>query len=91
MNRKIHFLSVVIYQHVFIQSASATDDHRLAVDIAERTSLALQDYAKTGDIMYILLIQRHLVAVQDDNGDKYVSLIVCEQRNQWNSESRQNV
>ena len=46
------------------------EDRLLAVDIAERTSLALQDYAKTGDIMYILLIQRHLVAVQDENGDK---------------------
>lgn len=45
------------------------EDRLLAVDIAERTSLALQDYARTGDIMYILLIQRHLVAVQDENGD----------------------
>lgn len=42
----------------------------LAWRVAENTALALQEFAKTGNIAYLLVIQRHLVAVQDENGDK---------------------
>ncbi len=41
----------------------------LAWQVAERTSTGLQNYAATGDVRHMLLIQRHLVSVQDGNGD----------------------
>lgn len=29
----------------------------------------MRDYATSGDVRYLLAVQRHLTAVQDDNGD----------------------
>ena len=40
--------------------------------MGERFVSALQDYARTGDVSYLLLVQRHLVVQQDDDGDKWV-------------------
>ncbi len=37
--------------------------------VAERTNAGLQNYAATGDVRHMLLIQRHLVSVEDLNGD----------------------
>jgi ribonuclease D len=37
--------------------------------IAEHTSCAMRDYAATGDVRYLLAIQRQLTAVQNDDGD----------------------
>ena len=45
------------------------DIQELAWRVAENTAIAMQEFAKTGNIAYLLLIQRHLVAVQDSNGD----------------------
>lgn len=41
----------------------------LAWNLAEKSAAAMRDYATTGDIRYLLAVQRHLTAVQDDNGD----------------------
>lgn len=41
----------------------------LAWRLAERTSNAMRDYAVTGDIKMLLAVQRHLTAVEDENGD----------------------
>ena len=35
----------------------------------KQTSEALQHYAATGDIRYLLMVQRYLMLVQDINGD----------------------
>ncbi|KAK7004971.1 nuclear factor NF-kappa-B p100 subunit [Biomphalaria glabrata] len=37
--------------------------------VAERTLAALTDFAETGDIRHLLLVQRHLLAVSNKNGD----------------------
>lgn len=47
----------------------ATDLSELAWNLAEKSSAAMRDYATTGDMRYLLAVQRHLTAVQDDNGD----------------------
>ena len=44
----------------------------LAFALAERTSSAMRDYAVTGDVRYLLAVQRQLTAVQDDSGDTWV-------------------
>lgn len=41
-----------------------------AMQLASRHCNALFDYAVTGDVKMLLAAQRHLTAVQDDNGDK---------------------
>lgn len=41
-----------------------------AMQLARRHCNALFDYAVTGDVKMLLAAQRHLTAVQDDNGDK---------------------
>lgn len=46
-----------------------TDLSELAWNLAEKSSAAMRDYATTGDVRYLLAVQRHLTAVQDDNGD----------------------
>lgn len=43
-----------------------------AMQLARRHCNALFDYAVTGDVKMLLAAQRHLTAVQDDNGDKWV-------------------
>lgn len=40
-----------------------------AVQLAKRHANALFDYAVTGDVKMLLAVQRHLTAVQDENGD----------------------
>lgn len=41
----------------------------LAWNLAERSAAAMRDYATTGDLRYLLAVQRHLTSIQDDNGD----------------------
>ncbi|GCB83193.1 hypothetical protein scyTo_0024053, partial [Scyliorhinus torazame] len=40
-----------------------------ALTLAERHASALLDYSVTGDAKMLLAVQRHLTAVQDQNGD----------------------
>lgn len=40
-----------------------------ALELAKRHANALFDYAVTGDVKMLLAVQRHLTAVQDENGD----------------------
>ena len=42
---------------------------KLVWQVAERTNAGLKNYAATGDVRHMLLIQRHLVSVEDVNGD----------------------
>ena len=39
------------------------------VKTMKQTSEALQHYAASGDIRYLLMVQRYLMLVQDINGD----------------------
>ena len=65
-------LSVMYIQTVLVCLAETekTTALNFVWHVAERTSRALQDYARTGDVYCLLSVQRHLVAVQDDCGDK---------------------
>lgn len=45
------------------------DYESLAWRLAERTSRALRDFAITADMKMLLAVQRHLTAVEDENGD----------------------
>ncbi|XP_041362807.1 nuclear factor NF-kappa-B p105 subunit-like [Gigantopelta aegis] len=47
-----------------------------AMRIAQRTVSALRDYAETSDIRYLLLVQRHLAGVSNENGDLPLHLAV---------------
>lgn len=42
---------------------------RVMERITARTIRALQDYAETGDVRYLLMVQRHLTAIKNENGD----------------------
>ncbi|CAG5129174.1 unnamed protein product, partial [Candidula unifasciata] len=44
--------------------------------VAERTLAALTDFAETGDIRHLLLVQRHLMAISNKNGDLPLHLAV---------------
>ncbi|XP_075057154.1 nuclear factor NF-kappa-B p105 subunit isoform X2 [Mixophyes fleayi] len=46
------------------------------MQLAERHSASLFDYAVTGDVRMLLSVQRHLAAVQDENGDNVLHLSV---------------
>ncbi|XP_069834481.1 nuclear factor NF-kappa-B p105 subunit isoform X2 [Dendropsophus ebraccatus] len=46
------------------------------VQLAKRHAASLFDYAVTGDVRLLLEVQRHLVSVQDDNGDNVLHLSV---------------
>ncbi|XP_078577354.1 nuclear factor NF-kappa-B p105 subunit-like [Branchiostoma floridae x Branchiostoma japonicum] len=48
----------------------------VAWQLAERTANALRDYAITGDVRMLLAVQRHLTAVQDDEGDTSLHLAI---------------
>lgn len=48
----------------------------LAWNIAETSAAAMRDFASSGDLRYLLAVQRHLSAVQDDNGDTALHLAV---------------
>ncbi|XP_025071439.1 nuclear factor NF-kappa-B p105 subunit isoform X4 [Alligator sinensis] len=47
-----------------------------AMQLAKRHANALFDYAVTGDVKMLLAVQRHLTAVQDDNGDNVLHLAI---------------
>ncbi|NXB76170.1 NFKB1 factor, partial [Donacobius atricapilla] len=47
-----------------------------AMQLARRHCNALFDYAITGDVKMLLAAQRHLTAVQDDNGDNVLHLAI---------------
>ncbi|NWI90635.1 NFKB1 factor, partial [Pitta sordida] len=47
-----------------------------AMELAKRHCNALFDYAVTGDVKMLLAAQRHLTAVQDDNGDNVLHLAI---------------
>ncbi|XP_069741956.1 nuclear factor NF-kappa-B p100 subunit-like [Narcine bancroftii] len=51
-----------------------------ALHITERTARALLDYAITADVRMLLAVQRHLTAVQDENGDTSLHLAVIHQQ-----------
>ena len=44
----------------------------LAWNLAEKSAAAMRNYATSGDLRYLLAVQRDLTAVQDDNGDTLV-------------------
>ncbi|XP_073234456.1 nuclear factor NF-kappa-B p105 subunit-like [Porites lutea] len=50
--------------------------NELAWNLAEKSAAAMRDYATSGDVRYLLAVQRHLTAVQDDNGDTALHLAV---------------
>lgn len=50
--------------------------NELAWNLAEKSAAAMRDYASSGDVRYLLAVQRHLTAVQDDNGDTALHLAV---------------
>ncbi|XP_065593019.1 nuclear factor NF-kappa-B p105 subunit isoform X1 [Cyrtonyx montezumae] len=47
-----------------------------ALQLAKRHCNALFDYAVSGDVRMLLAVQRHLTAVQDDNGDNVLHLSI---------------
>uniref|UniRef100_A0A8C8R9X2 Nuclear factor NF-kappa-B p105 subunit n=1 Tax=Pelusios castaneus TaxID=367368 RepID=A0A8C8R9X2_9SAUR len=47
-----------------------------AMQLAKCHANALFDYAVTGDVKMLLAVQRHLTAVQDDNGDNVLHLAI---------------
>lgn len=47
-----------------------------ALQLARRHANALFDYAVTGDVRTLLAVQRHLAAVQDENGDSVLHLAI---------------
>ncbi|XP_067876365.1 nuclear factor NF-kappa-B p100 subunit-like isoform X2 [Heterodontus francisci] len=51
-----------------------------ALQITERTARALLDYAITGDVRMLLAVQRHLTAIQDENGDTSLHLAIIHQQ-----------
>ena len=55
----------------------------VAYQIADRSTSALQQYARTGDVKYLLAVQRHLVAVQDTQGDTYVNFALVSNKIQY--------
>ncbi|KAM8939419.1 nuclear factor NF-kappa-B p105 subunit [Pelodytes ibericus] len=47
-----------------------------ASELAKRHAAALFNYAVTGDVRMLLMVQRHLAAAQDDNGDNVLHLSI---------------
>ncbi|XP_055484171.1 nuclear factor NF-kappa-B p105 subunit [Psammomys obesus] len=47
-----------------------------ALQLAKQHANALFDYAVTGDVKMLLAVQRHLTAVQDENGDSVLHLAI---------------
>ncbi|XP_027689293.2 nuclear factor NF-kappa-B p105 subunit isoform X1 [Chelonia mydas] len=47
-----------------------------AMQLAKHHANALFDYAVTGDVKMLLAVQRHLTAVQDENGDNVLHLAI---------------
>ena len=63
--RHHHYLGIKIFDTVVLE-LSLTE---LAWNVAAICAAAVRDYAASGDMRYLLAVQRHLTAVQDDNGD----------------------
>ncbi|XP_065763528.1 nuclear factor NF-kappa-B p105 subunit isoform X3 [Muntiacus reevesi] len=53
-----------------------------AMQLAKQHANALFDYAVTGDVKMLLAVQRHLTAVQDENGDSVLHLAIIHLHNQ---------
>ncbi|KAK7498584.1 hypothetical protein BaRGS_00010244 [Batillaria attramentaria] len=49
---------------------------RIMDRLTARTVRALQDYSETSDVRYLLLVQRHLTAVKNENGDLPIHLSI---------------
>ncbi|NP_001087808.1 nuclear factor of kappa light polypeptide gene enhancer in B-cells 1 L homeolog [Xenopus laevis] len=47
-----------------------------AMQLAKRHAASLFDYAVTGDVRMLLIVQRHLASVQDENGDNILHLSI---------------
>ncbi|KAL0177880.1 hypothetical protein M9458_026774, partial [Cirrhinus mrigala] len=45
--------------------------------MAKCSARALLQYCSTGDVRPLLVLQRHLCGVQDENGDTYVFSDLC--------------
>ncbi|KAM8802903.1 nuclear factor NF-kappa-B p105 subunit isoform 2-T2 [Rhynchonycteris naso] len=56
-----------LQDHLFLEKA---------MQLAKRHANALFDYAVTGDVKMLLAVQRHLTAVQDENGDSVLHLAI---------------
>ncbi|XP_066089571.1 nuclear factor NF-kappa-B p105 subunit isoform X4 [Saccopteryx bilineata] len=59
--------SARLQDHLFLEKA---------MQLAKRHANALFDYAVTGDVKMLLAVQRHLTAVQDENGDSVLHLAI---------------
>uniref|UniRef100_A0A8C3T0Z6 Nuclear factor NF-kappa-B p105 subunit n=1 Tax=Chelydra serpentina TaxID=8475 RepID=A0A8C3T0Z6_CHESE len=60
-------VATVIFNGLFLEKA---------MQLAKRHANALFDYAVTGDVKMLLAVQRHLTAVQDENGDNVLHLAI---------------
>ena len=63
--RHHHYFGIKIFYTVVLELSLA----ELAWNVAAICAAAVRDYAVSGDMRYLLVVQRHLTAVQDDNGD----------------------
>ncbi|XP_051897529.1 nuclear factor NF-kappa-B p100 subunit [Pristis pectinata] len=66
-------------QHVHLAQSEQLLGLR-ALQITERTARALLDYAITADVRMLLAVQRHLTAIQDENGDTSLHLAIIHQK-----------
>ncbi|XP_056147683.1 nuclear factor NF-kappa-B p100 subunit isoform X2 [Lampris incognitus] len=66
-----------LQQHLLQLAASL---HSRASQTAKQTASALLHYCSTGDVRVLLAIQRHLIGVQDDNGDTPLHLAIIHQQ-----------
>ena len=60
---------VYVYSTVAQPSQLTEVVRKVTGRVAERTIAALVDYAETGDMRHLLLVQRQLMTVSNKNGD----------------------
>ncbi|XP_035256253.1 nuclear factor NF-kappa-B p100 subunit isoform X3 [Anguilla anguilla] len=65
-------------QQQLLQLASSLQSR--ATHVAQQTAGALLDYCSTGDVRILLAVQRHLCAVQDENGDTPLHVAIIHQQ-----------
>ncbi|XP_017319794.1 nuclear factor NF-kappa-B p100 subunit isoform X2 [Ictalurus punctatus] len=65
-------------QQQLVQIASALQKHSTAA--AKLSAKALLDYCSTGDVRFLLAMQRQLCGVQDENGDTPLHLAIIHQQ-----------
>ncbi|KAJ8250562.1 hypothetical protein COCON_G00224840 [Conger conger] len=65
-------------QQQLLQIASSLQSR--ATHMARQTAGALLDYCSTGDVRILLAVQRHLCAVQDENGDTPLHVAIIHQQ-----------